>query len=194
MARQGYTRIWRRNPFAVRTQRAGENNNFIDKQRNSILWISGSGCRQAGNRQSGNRDRMRIQELPRPTRFMFWCTAPFLVATLTLLPLLAKPAGLVGWVVLVAFELLAILSLFGLYDPDKFNWCWRVVGGIVAVGYFAYLISMVAQGQWIGDGRRSFATALNALIGLFAFGYPGFMYSILGRFTWRAESLPDDAV
>jgi len=123
---------------------------------------------------------------------MFWCTAPFLVATLTLLPLLARPEGLTGWIVLGAFELVAIFSLFSLYDPDRFQWCWRIVGGIVFAGYFAYLISMVASEQWIGDGRRSSTTALNALIGLFVFGYPGFMYAFFGRFTWRAESVSDD--
>jgi hypothetical protein len=135
---------------------------------------------------------MRIQELPRPTRFIFWCTAPFFVATLTLLPLLASPVGIVGWIVLAAFELLAIFSLFGLYDPERFKWCWRVVGGIVFAGYLAYLIQMVSSGQWIGDGRRSSRTVINALMGLIVFGYPGFMYAFFGRFTWRAECVSDD--
>ena len=51
-----------------------------------------------------------------------------------------------------------------------------------------YLIEMVLSGQWFGNGRRSSATAINALIGLIMFGYPGFMYALFGRFTWRAES------
>lgn len=140
---------------------------------------------------NGNRNRMRIQELPRPTRFMFWCTAPFFVATLTLLPFLASPRGIVGWVMLAAFELLAIFSLFGLYDAVRFKWCWRVVGGIVFAGYLSYLVQMVGSGQWVGNGRRSSSTALNALIGIIVFGYPGFMYAFFGRFTWRAESMPD---
>ena len=29
---------------------------------------------------------MRVQNLPPPSRFMFWCTAPFLVATIVLVP------------------------------------------------------------------------------------------------------------
>ena len=123
---------------------------------------------------------------------MFWCTAPFFVATITLLPFLASPVGIVGWIVLAAFQLLAIFSLFGLYDPDRFKWCWRVVGGIVFAGYLTYLVQMVGSGQWIGDGRRSSTTVVNALIGLVVFGYPGFMYAFFGRFTWRAESVSTD--
>lgn len=34
---------------------------------------------------------MRVQDLPEPTRFMFWCTAPYLLATIVLLPLLIDP-------------------------------------------------------------------------------------------------------
>jgi hypothetical protein len=121
---------------------------------------------------------------------MFWCTAPFLVATIFLLPLLARPPEVTGWVVLGAVDVLAILVLFGLYNGDRFWWCWRGVGAIVFVGYLAYLISMLIAGQFIGDGRRSSATALNALMGLIVFGYPGFMYAVFGRFTWRPEPAP----
>jgi len=131
---------------------------------------------------------MRVQDLPPPTRFMFWCTAPLLAATLVLLPLFAQPHEPSGWVVMGAVELLAACVLLGLYHPSRFWWCWRAVGAIVFTGYLAYLISMVMEGQWFGDGRRSFTTARNALIGLVVFGYPGFMYAVFGRFTWRKES------
>lgn len=134
---------------------------------------------------------MRIQNLPRPTRFMFWCTAPFFIVTLALLPLFSNPVGLIGWLVIGAFEALCIFALFGLYDSRRFNWCWRIVGGIVFVAYVAYLASMIVSGQWI-DGRRSSATAFNALFGLYFFGYPGFMYAAFGRFTWVAASEVDD--
>ena len=119
---------------------------------------------------------------------MFWCTAPFFILTITLLPFLSNPVGLPGWIVLGAFEALATFTLFGLYDSRRFNWCWRIVGGIVFVGYFAYLVSMIISGQWFGDGRRSSTTAFNALLGLLVFGYPGFMYAAFSRFTWLAES------
>jgi len=123
---------------------------------------------------------------------MFWCTAPFLVASIVLLPLLARPPEATGWVILCVFVLLCIFVLIGLWNAERFWWCWRAVGGIVAVGYFAYLISMIYEGQWFGDGRRSSATAFNALMGLIVFGYPGFMYALFGRLSWKREPAYDD--
>ena len=118
---------------------------------------------------------------------MFWCTAPFLIATIGLLPLLVRPPETVGRIVLVAVELLAACALVGLYDPDRFWWCWRAVGAIVFGGYVAYLISTMLSGRWFGDGRRASAKAFNALLGFIAFGYPGFMYAVFGQFTWHPE-------
>lgn len=123
---------------------------------------------------------------------MFWCTAPFFVLTLVLLPFLSNPVDATGWIILGAFETLAIFALFGLYDSRRFNWCWRIVGGIVFACYSAYLISMIVSGQWLGDGRRSSTTVLNALTGLVVFGYPGFMYAMFGRFTWSADSRTEE--
>ena len=131
---------------------------------------------------------MKVQNVPPPSRFMFWCTAPFLVVTLILLPLLARPPEPTGWVIMGVFELLALFVLIGFWNSERYWWCWRAVGAIVLVCYLGYLIEMVLSGQWFGNGRRSSATAINALIGLIMFGYPGFMYALFGRFTWRAES------
>ncbi len=123
---------------------------------------------------------------------MFWCTAPFLVATIVLLPLLARPLEATGWVTLGVFVLLCIFVLIGLWSAERFWWCWRAVGGIIAGGYLSYLVAMIAEGQWFGDGRRSSTTAFNALLGLIVFGYPGFMYAVLGRLSWKPEQEYDD--
>ena len=131
---------------------------------------------------------MRIQDLPPPSRFVFWCTAPFFVATLVLLPFLVSPPAAIGWIVLIAFELFAACAFLGLYDPVRFKLCWRAAGAIVFAGYLAYLVDMVMKGQWLGNGRRAETTVLNALLGLFLFGYPGFMYAVFGRFTWRHKA------
>ena len=131
---------------------------------------------------------MRVQQLPPPTRFVFWATAAFLIATIVLLPLLAHPPELSGWFVLAAVDVLAIFLLLGLYDAGRFGWCWRAFGAMVFTGYLAYLISMVTTGQWFGEGNRSTTTAINALIGLIVFGYPSFMYALFGRLTWRKET------
>lgn len=135
---------------------------------------------------------MHIQNLPQPTRFIFWCTAPFLIATIVLLPILVRPPEASGWIVLGAVDALFICVLFGLYNPERFSWCWRCAGAMVFTGYLAYLASSIAEGQWFGEGRRSSATAINALIGLVVFGYPSIMYAVFGRFTWRRESGAND--
>ncbi len=135
---------------------------------------------------------MQIQNLPQPTRFIFWCTAPFLIATIVLLPILARPPEASGWIVLGGVDVLCICVLFGLYNPERFSACWRLAGALVFTGYLAYLGSTIAEGNWFGDGRRTSATAINALIGLVVFGYPSFMYAVFGRFTWRRESGAND--
>lgn len=119
---------------------------------------------------------------------MFWCIAPFLLATIVLLPLVARPPHTSGWIVLGTVVLLCVCVLFGLWNAERFWWCWRAVGGIIAGGYLAYLINMIAAGEWFGDGRRSSTNAFNALMGLMVFGYPGFMYAVFGRFTLKPES------
>lgn len=136
---------------------------------------------------------MRAQDLPASTRFIFWCTAPFLILTLVLLPLLVRPPHPLGWVAVAGVELFAGSLLLGLYDPKRYWWCWRIFGGIVFLAYLVYVVGMIVQGQWFGDGRKGGTNALNALIGLIVFGYPGFMYAVFGRFTWRREPEPTKA-
>jgi hypothetical protein len=97
-----------------------------------------------------------------------------------------------GWVIMGVVELLCLCVLIGFWNPERFWLCWRAVGAIVFGGYLAYLVSTLLSGQWFGDGRRSSATAFNALMGLIVFGYPGFMYAVFGRFTWRPETELDD--
>lgn len=135
---------------------------------------------------------MHAEDLPTHSRFVFWCTAPFLMATIVLLPLLARPTEPSGQFVLGAVVLLCCFVLLGLWDAERFWWCWRAVGGIIASGYLAFLITAIAEGQWFGNGRRSAATVLNALLGLIFFGYPAFMWAVFGRFSWSPEPEYED--
>lgn len=67
---------------------------------------------------------MVVQIIPPPTRFMFWCTAPFVVATLVILPLVAQPPKPTGRVVMGVVELLALLMLIGFWNPERCWCCW----------------------------------------------------------------------
>jgi len=126
-----------------------------------------------------------VTDEPPQSRFMFYATAPFVLAFLVLMPFLVRPPEPTGWIVLGACELLALFVLLGLFDSGRFWWCWRGVGAIVFAGYVAYLVAMVAAGEFLGDGRRATSSALNAAIGLVVFGLPGLWYAIFGRLTLR---------
>lgn len=128
----------------------------------------------------------------RPSRFMFWSTAPFLVASLVLLPLLVRPPDISGWIALVGCEILALFVLLGFYDTERFWWCWRGVGGIIFAVCIVYLGEMLAAGQWFSDGRRSSPSAFRATCALIAFGFPGLWFAMFGRLTLRAESENDE--
>ena len=130
---------------------------------------------------------MQVQGLPMPSRFIFWCTAPLLVANIALLPFVARPSGAFGWVGLGAFALFCLFVLMGLWDAERFWWSWRAVGGLVAGGCVAYLIAMIAKGQWFGN-----TSILSASAALLAFGYPGIMWAVFGRFTWNPQPEHDD--
>jgi hypothetical protein len=122
------------------------------------------------------------------SRFMFYCTAPLLLVFLVLMPFLVRPQGPTGWMIFAGVEILALLVLLGLFDGQRFWWCWRAVGGIVFAIYIAYLAEMIVTGELLGDGRRSSTNAVNAAIGLCVFGLPGLWYAVLGRLTFRRES------
>ena len=123
----------------------------------------------------------------RPNRFIFNCTSPLLVAFIVLMPFLVRPPEILGWVAVILCELTAVFVLLGLFDAHRFWYCWRAVGGIVFLAYVSYLISMIIAGEFIGNGRRSSVSALNAAVGLFVFGLPGALYAVFGRLTFRSE-------
>ena len=78
-----------------------------------------------------------------------------------------------------------------LHQYSNYFDCWRFSFYLLLSKQYSIrttLFSVSTIGEWFGDGRRSSATALNAVIGLVVFGYPGFMYAVFGRFTWRPET------
>ena len=132
---------------------------------------------------------MTTDDLP-PSRFVFYCTAPLLVALLVVLPLAASPPEPTGWIGVVAVELCAALLLLGLFDNRRFWWCLRGVGAFVFLAYVIYMLVTAFSGQWFGNGRKSSVSAFNAVLGLIFFGLPGLWYACFGRLTLRPD--PDD--
>jgi hypothetical protein len=120
-----------------------------------------------------------------PSRFIFYCTAPFLVALMVVLIAFARPVEASGWPLIIFIEFFAVMMLLGLYDYQRFHWCLRVVGALVFIAYVWYLVSTAMAGEWVGDGRKGAANAFNATIGLLVFGLPGLWYALFGRLTLR---------
>lgn len=128
------------------------------------------------------------QNVPPPTRFIFWCLAPFLVVTfLFFLQGLVFFSSVESWIVIFGVEILIACVVMGLYDPARFHVCWRVAGGIVFTLYLWYLVGMVREGQWFGNRMKGPTSVLQALLGMFVLGYPGFMYDAFGRFAWHRD-------
>lgn len=114
--------------------------------------------------------------LTRPGRFVFWTTAPFLLAFLVLMPFLVRPDTTIGWVVFGACELLALLTLLGFMAPTKFEWCLRTAAMLLFLAFVAYFVSEAWGGNWDGKG----ANALKALLGMVLIGLPALRYALLG--------------
>lgn len=126
--------------------------------------------------------------------FFFWSLSPFLIAFIVLMPLLIQKRDTGALITLATVELLAILVLLGLFNPFRFRWAWRGVGGITFLGYSAYLIAMLIEtgGDVVITPRRSETSAFNAICGLIAFGLPGLCYAVFGRLTFRREPETDE--
>lgn len=125
-----------------------------------------------------------------PRGFFFWTLSPFLVLFIVVMGLLIDKSEPTKLVLLLTIELLAILTLLGLFNARRFWWAWRGVGAIIFLGYVAYLIAMVIEsnGMVKMPARRSEASLVNAVIGLCIIGLPGLWYALYGRFTFFEES------
>lgn len=137
-------------------------------------------------------DRADKPAVAPPRGFMFWALAPFLVVFLVLMPILVPHRNGGSLVVLCGVESAALALLLGLWNSHRFWWAWRALGAIVFLAYLAYVGAMFVEGRFIGQGRRTETTLLNALLGMIAFGLPGLCYAIFGRLTWRKELIDDE--
>ncbi len=74
------------------------------------------------------------------------------------------------------------------------RWAIRIVTGLIFTGYLCYLIYEwgfdTEKGLGLGS-RRSEATPINSLLGFLIIGLPCLWFTVLGRFTLRAETSVD---
>lgn len=84
--------------------------------------------------------------------------------------------------------LFLLLALFGFY------WAVRALCGLIFLAYFAYLASEFAfSGKTFSlQGSRGDASPRNALLGLIVIGLPSLWFAVLGRFSLRPPSTPEE--
>lgn len=125
--------------------------------------------------------------------FFFWSLAPFLVLFLFVMPFCLVTNGEVTFWRVVGVggvEAVALALLLVLFNPIRFWWAGRLVGAGVFLAYLLYMIAMIVEQKFVGQGRRAETTLFNAALGMIVFGLPGLCFAIFGRVTWRTE--PDD--
>lgn len=149
------------------------------------LWLSGTKRHSVGYVWSTD-DNSGMQG-----GFIFWSTAPFLVAFIVLMPFLIPLETTSAMLAIAGLEVAATMLLLGLYDAERFNWALRTLGAMVFLACAAYLIAIIVQGQW-RVGRKAELTVFNASCTFFLFGVPGLLYAIRGRLSAASDSFSEE--
>lgn len=92
---------------------------------------------------------------------------------------------------IVAFYVLGVPMILGLFIPRLGRIVFRIVTGLVFVGYLLYLFMELRDHNWhfVRPRSRGDANPVNALFGLLVIGLPCLIYTVLGRFTLRREEV-----
>ena len=130
------------------------------------------------------------------SRFVFWGTAPFLLAAAVGIPLSVHDWTLQKALLVAALSLACICALFALRDARRHPWAARTLTALVFLAYAGYLVDEVLlSGKPIVPTPRSAASPWNSILGFCVIGLPALWYTLLGRFTLRAPrpepELPD---
>lgn len=121
------------------------------------------------------------------TPTIFWILAPFLIIFMASMPFLIPKWTLGATITIIVVELLSVSVFLGFLNPVRFHFAWRIVGAIIFLTYLSYLVIMLIESKGnFTVGKKSEATASNALLGLIIFGLPGLSYAIFGRLIfWK---------
>ena len=121
------------------------------------------------------------------SRFVFWAITPCILLFLIVMPFLVPHwnSQIIG--MLLAFWVIGIALILGMFNPVRFGWALRIVSGVVFVAYAAYLVAelMEGNGKLTMPGSRGEANPVNAILGLLVIGFPALMYTLSGRFTFK---------
>jgi hypothetical protein len=121
--------------------------------------------------------------------FFFWTLSPFLLVFVIAMPFLIPNRDAAALATLAGLETTGVLMLLGLWNPDRFVWAWRSVGGMVFIACACYVVAMVIERNWQRPQGQGGANLFNAIRGFIAFGLPGFLWLLYGRFPAAFASL-----
>lgn len=128
--------------------------------------------------------------------FIRWALSPFVLLFAVLMPMLIDEWTIGRAVLMVCMELMCFCLLAGFWLPPRIGfWAFRILAGMVAVSYAAYIVYefFFTDKSFTVSGRRSDASPLNALLGFLFIGVPSLLFAVLGRFSLRPppEPAPD---
>jgi len=124
------------------------------------------------------------------SRFVRWTLTPFVLVFAIFMPLCIDDWTLTSAVVMGGLELMCLSILAGFWLPARFGyWAFRVLTGLVFTVYLAYLIEefFFTDKPFSLSSRSGSASPLNALLGFLLIGLPSLLFTLFGRFSFRAD-------
>jgi hypothetical protein len=114
----------------------------------------------------------------------FWIFAPFLLFLFFGVPWLIPDWNPKSIVALGFVECMGACFFFGLLNPDRFWWAWRVLAGLIFMTFSAYLVlELIKSGGAITF--RGDTSVVHAALGLCGLGLPALCYALFGKFNFR---------
>ena len=123
--------------------------------------------------------------------FVRWTLTPFVFLFAVLMPFLIPGWTSTAAAITVGIEIMCLALLAGFWLPARFGrWALRALAGLVFLAYFSYLLRefFFSEAPFKLVEARSKASPRNALLGFALIGLPWLWFSLVGRFTLRAET------
>ena len=126
-------------------------------------------------------------------RFVFWCTAPFLVIGAFVFALTYDAQGAKGPLLRIAVPIVCALALLGIYDTHRFAWAMRTITALVFLAYVWYFVDEVfVRSHGFEPTPRAAQSPWNATRGLLVIGLPSLWYTVFGRLDPRRRRRADE--
>jgi hypothetical protein len=123
------------------------------------------------------------------SKFIFWTLSPFilifLIAMTFIIPIVVPEFNWKYIIGIVIAWIAGVSLILGLFNPEKYSFCLRIVTGLVFVFYCIYALYELMEHYGILEGAESHnePSPKSALLGLMVIGIPSLVFTIFGRFS-----------